>query len=107
MNLSETPEQTVSKQIQSYLDARHIYNDRLNAGKVRIGSRYIQFAKNGTPDRWCLVKGKMVFIEVKRKGKKPTPEQLERHEELRSHGAVVIVSDSLESFIESFEGVDA
>jgi hypothetical protein len=44
--------------------------------------------------------GETSFVEVKRKGEKPTPLQLIRHEELRSRGFRVIVADSLESLIE-------
>jgi hypothetical protein len=97
-------EQAISKAIQQYLDVRHIYNDRLNAGKVKVGGKYLQLAKKGTPDRFYISKGQIYFVEVKRPGEKPTKEQIERHQELRDAGAVVIVADSLDSFINQFEG---
>ncbi len=122
----EPKEQQISKSIQDYLDKRGIYNDRMNSGRVKVvkegfsggkPTRYenwLQLAKKGTPDRWCIIPpsldphglgGWLMLIEVKQRGKKPTPEQEERHQELRTAGAVVIVADSLESFIEQFERV--
>jgi hypothetical protein len=67
--------------------------------------------KTGTPDRYFLLPlhvGEMklaaaCFVEVKTRGKKPTPEQLARHQELRESGAIVIIADSLDSFIEQFK----
>jgi hypothetical protein len=123
----ELKEQPISKSIQDYLDKRGIYNDRLNSGRVQVVKMFkqkdgklkrfdtwLQLAKKGTPDRFCIIPpaldphglgGWLMFIEVKRPGKKPTPEQNERHQELRNAGAVVIVADSLESFIAQFERV--
>ena len=123
----ELKEQPISKSIQDYLDKRGIYNDRLNSGKVQVVKMFkqkdgklkrfdtwLQLAKKGTPDRFCIIPpsldpkgfgGWMMLIEVKRRGGKTSPEQLERHQELRNAGAVVIVADSLESFIRQFERV--
>jgi hypothetical protein len=96
-------EQAISKAIQQYLDVRHIYNDRLNAGKVKVASGgWMQLSKVGSPDRFYIRKGQIYFVEVKRPGEKPTKEQVERHQELRNAGAVVIVADSLDSFIKQF-----
>lgn len=108
-------EQQVSKSIQSFLDKRGIYNDRLNAGRVMVvktfrnkdGSErrfetWLQLAKKGSPDRFFILGGRIYFIEVKRKGKKPTPEQIERHDELRRAGAHIFVADSIDSFIQQF-----
>lgn len=109
-------ESNVSKAIQDFLDAHRIYNDRINSGRVEVVKKYpdkrtgvikeftnwVMLAKKGTPDRWFLVNGRMHFIEVKRRGKKPTPEQIERHDELRRAGAVIIVADSIDSFIFQF-----
>lgn len=41
--------------------------------------------------------GKVIFIEFKQLGKKPTPGQLREHEKLRNHGCLVYVIDSVES----------
>ena len=123
----EPKEQTISKSIQDYLDKRGIYNDRLNSGKVQVIKQFrqkdgnmkrfetwLQLAKKGTPDRFAIIPpaldplkrgGFVMFIEVKMKGKKPTPEQAERHRELREAGALVVVADSINEFIRKFKAI--
>lgn len=119
----EPKEGNISKSIQDYLNRRGIYNDRINSGQLEVVTtsqgkngpkeyrRWIRLAKKGTPDRFAIIPpsmdrlkrgGQIVFIEVKMRGKKPSPEQLERHEELRRSGATVIIADSLDSFIAQF-----
>lgn len=111
-------EQTVSKSIQDFLDKKSLYNDRLNAGKVQVIKQFrqkdgnikrfetwLQLCKKGTPDRFFITGGKIYFVEVKTKGKKPTPEQLERHQELRAAGAIVMVADSIDSFIRQYNEI--
>jgi hypothetical protein len=90
-------ESKIQRQIILWLEAKGWY-------VVKI----LQTTKNGWPDLQALKlddseyypKSKIIFIEVKRPGQKPTPLQLIRHEELRSRGFHVIVADSLESLIE-------
>jgi hypothetical protein len=48
------------------------------------------------PDDVFGKNGRIFFIEFKRPGKKPTPEQLLEHEEMRRHGLTVYVCDNLE-----------
>lgn len=111
----EPKEQTISKSIRSFLDARRIYNDRLNAGQVQVLKQFknkdgsiktfntwLKLCKKGTPDLYFLMAGRIYFVECKMRGKKPTEDQLERHAELRRAGAVIIVADSIDSFIEQF-----
>lgn len=115
----EPKEQAISKSIQDYLDKRGIYNDRLNSGKVQVIKQFrqkdgqmkrfetwLQLAKKGTPDRFFIIRGRIFFVEVKKRGKKPTPEQIERHDELGRAGAVVLVADSLDSFMRQFEEIE-
>ena len=47
--------------------------------------------KSGFPDLMMLKDGIASFVEVKRKGEKPRPLQLYRHEELRNAGFEVLV----------------
>lgn len=112
-------EANVSKSIEGFLNARKIYNDRLNSGKVEVRkkffdqkskkwkefSNWIQLCKKGTPDRFFIVAGRIYFVEVKQFGKKPSPDQIAKHAELRQHGATVIVSDSVEDFITQFNAL--
>ena len=111
----EPKEAGISKSIENYLDRLHIYNDRLNSGSVEVIKRFkrdgiwqerknwMRLAKKGTPDRFFIMSGRIFFIEVKMRGKVPTPEQIERHQELRRAGARIIVADSLNSFITQFK----
>ncbi len=96
-------ETSLSAQIAEYLSSRNIYNDRLQCGKIKTDrGHWITLCKTGTPDRFCIIRGQIIFIEVKKLGRQATPEQLERHEKLRSSGAVVIVADSFDFFITKF-----
>jgi hypothetical protein len=107
-------ETSLSARIADYLTKCGIYNDRLNCGvvetvkKLKEGEErrdWLHLCKTGTPDRFCIVRGYIVFIEVKRLGEKPAPEQIKRHEELRRSGAIVLVVDSFESFLKQFSAV--
>lgn len=95
-------ETALSASIAEWLDVKRIYNDRLNSGKIKSGNRMIHLCKPGTPDRFAILQGRIVFIEVKQKGKTATAEQLKRHEELRASGAFVIVADSFDDFERKF-----
>lgn len=112
LTIKETP---LSSSIAEWLDVNRIYNDRLNSGNVEVVKKFpdkngqwreyrnwIQLAKKGTPDRFAIWCGYIIFIEVKQKGKTASPEQIERHEELRRAGAHVILTDSLDDFIIQF-----
>ncbi len=63
----------------------------------REGGMALKFVSpnfNGMPDRLILIaKGKMAFVEVKSKGKKPRRLQLIRHRQLRELGFQVYVLD--------------
>jgi|SRR6185369_9727447 len=96
-------ETALSNQIAKYLSLRGFYHDRLNSGKIRIGSRVVTLCREGTPDRFCIISGRIVFVEVKQKDKKPTQAQLQRHEELKAAGAVVLVTDSFNDFEQKFK----
>ena len=100
LTVSET---AISGMVADYLDARRIYNDRLNSGMVRVGHKFIYLCKKGTPDRLAIVSGRAVYIEVKSLGKKPSADQISRHAELRAAGAFVIVADSFDSFVRRFK----
>ena len=53
----------------------------------RVGGR---FERTGVPDRMvCLPGGRVVFVELKAPGEKPTKLQRNRHRELRGFGQIV------------------
>ena len=105
LTIKETP---LSAMIAGYLDNRRVYNDRLNSGKVETkAGNYFYGCKSGTPDRFAIIRGQIVFIEVKMFGKKPTAEQNARHDELCDAGAIVLVCNSFDEFIGKFTAVRA
>lgn len=51
----------------------------------------------GVPDRICFFPGgRVVFVEVKAPGRKPTVRQEREHARLREYGQKVVVVDSIE-----------
>lgn len=49
---------------------------RVNTGAMRIDDRYVKFGAKGTPDIVGVLKGgRALYVEVKRPGKMPSPEQ--------------------------------
>lgn len=52
--------------------------------------------RNGCPDAFFFKDGCLVIMEFKVPGKKPTPQQLKRHAELRAAGFEVHVVDDPE-----------
>lgn len=60
--------------------------------------KFISASMRGLPDRIVILpQGKIFFIELKAKGKKPRPEQTRVHKLFNSLGAKVFVADSKES----------
>ena len=63
--------------------------------------KLVPLSQAGLPDRIVLFPGgRVLFVELKAPGRKPTKLQLRTHEWLRSWGFVVLVIDGM-------EGVDA
>lgn len=58
--------------------------------------KIMQTSKRGFPDRFYARKGRIVLVEYKAPGEKPTAQQLKRHSELRAQGVEVHVIDNLE-----------
>jgi len=57
--------------------------------------KFISPGNDGVPDRLvCLPGGRVLFVELKSPGKKPTPLQLKQIDFLRSLGFDVFVADS-------------
>lgn len=62
-----------------------------------IALKFVSPGFDGMPDRVVLLpKGKIAFVEVKRKGEKPRPLQASRHGMLRRLGFLVYVLDDIE-----------
>jgi len=62
-----------------------------------LAMKWVSPGNNGVPDRIVFLPGgRIVFVELKAPGKKPTALQLHQHERLRTLGQLVIVIDSKE-----------
>lgn len=56
------------------------------------------FSLAGMPDVMAIKDGRVVFLEVKQPGKRPTPVQVRRMEELEGHGCpCAVVTSRLEA----------
>lgn len=67
------------------------YAKKLNCWAVKL----VLLAGRGWPDRTCLFKGHVFFIEFKRKGKKPTDKQDEIRKKLQNIGFKYYVCDQI------------
>ncbi len=66
-----------------------------------LALKFISPSFAGIPDRLVLLpKGKIGFVEVKRKGEEPRALQLSRHKLLRKLGFKVFVLDSIDQIKE-------
>jgi hypothetical protein len=61
--------------------------------------RFIRYGVRGGADVFSIQKGRFIAVEVKRQGKKPTPDQAAFLEMVREHGGVGIWADSLEMLV--------
>lgn len=66
------------------------HRNKIIAAKMKAAGE----VKPGAPDLCIVYRGKPIFIELKAKGKKPTPLQSSAHELLTLAGALVFVSRS-------------
>lgn len=64
--------------------------------------KFVSPSNIGVPDRLVTLPGKILFVELKAPGKKPTEKQLRDHERRRALGFTVLVIDSLEGIDDAF-----
>lgn len=103
-NLSENQ---IQNAIMGLLRYKGYYVQRMNSGALRDKrDRLVRMNRAGTPDIMAFKTSivseakirmlDLLFIEVKRPGKKPTPLQIEVMKEMEEHGARCIVAHSVE-----------
>lgn len=83
---------------------------RQNTGAMAIGEgkarRFVRFGPKGQPDiQGYLKNGTALFIEVKSRTGKVTPEQKEFLERAQKHGAVAFVARDVATVFEVLDGV--
>ena len=59
-----------------------------------LSRKYTSPGRRGVPDRIAILNGHVYFVELKRPGQKPRPDQLAEHRALAKHGVKVYVLDS-------------
>jgi hypothetical protein len=85
---------------------KHLERKLVTTVKVAggIAPKFTSPGFDGMPDRLLLFpNGCVAFVEVKRRGKKPTPLQAARHGLLRGLGFKVFVLDDSEQIQQIFE----
>ncbi|WP_034652543.1 VRR-NUC domain-containing protein [Corynebacterium vitaeruminis] len=50
---------------------------------------------SGVPDRICIHRGRVIFVELKAPGRLPRPIQRHRIQQLTDHGMDVVIVDSI------------
>lgn len=71
-----------------------------------IHFKFVSPGNNGVPDRILMRDGKVIFIEFKATGERPTVLQAAQHRRLRASGMMVHVIDSIaggEKLMDTYE----
>lgn len=88
------------KMTREFQIEQHLVNQ---AAKKNFIAWKWQSSRRGVPDRIVIGNGKVVFVELKAPGEKPTKQQEHVHGLLRAQGQEVWVIDSLEGVDELIE----
>jgi hypothetical protein len=83
-----TPENKVKTKLKELLDAYSIFHWPAAASPYGVA---------GVPDRFAIVRGRCIGLEVKAPGKKPTPLQLEFGRRMQRSGALWFLIDGDEA----------
>ncbi|NLB89657.1 MAG: VRR-NUC domain-containing protein [Clostridiales bacterium] len=71
-----------------------------------LAYKFVSPGRDGVPDRICVMPdGKVLFIELKRPGEKPRPNQLKVHKDLQDRNQIVWVVDNLEDLKNKLKGL--
>ena len=90
-------EQSLQNAIITYLQHRRYWVLRVNSGAVQTKhDTFVKMGMKGCPDILAIKYGMAYWFEVKLPGKKSTPIQKARQEELRAAGCQVYEIHSLE-----------
>jgi hypothetical protein len=86
-------ETAISNDARGFLDNIDVWNTRIQSGAVELKSgRYMKLSRPGTPDR-MFADGLIAFLEIKKPGERPRPDQVEAIARLRDNGAIAFVVD--------------
>lgn len=106
----EKPEAIVSRQVRQFLEIRHWRIIRNNVTKFpSAGGKWVQVGEPGMPDfqaiKYLDATGVCVsfWVEIKRPGGKRKQHQIDWHEKESRLGAVVLTTDSIDEFADTYE----
>lgn len=91
-------ERDIQKQCLAYLTTvRGFFAWRSNTGAVSIGKRFVRFGQPGASDVLAVLPaGRLLALELKRPGCKPTPAQESWLAAVRDAGGLAIVATGLD-----------
>jgi hypothetical protein len=98
MSIRRETEGDIVRACLTYLRvARGLVAWRNNTGARKVGSRFVRWGDVGSADiLGILPGGRLLAIECKRKGNRPTPAQVAWHQMVSDAGALVIVATSVD-----------
>ena len=67
--------------------------------------KFVSPGWGGAPDRIVIRRGRVVFVEMKAPGEKPTPLQHKRHSQIEQRGIPVVVlrsEEEVQRFVEEY-----
>ncbi len=104
-------EASLSSAVAKFLDRKNIFHLRLNSGKLRVShpsgrTSWVTLCQTGTPDRFFIYRGYHVFLELKKQGEKPTPEQLAIHDQIKQSGGFVSVVTTLDDLVQLINKIE-
>lgn len=94
-----TPEGIIKNQICHWLSLRKCLFWIQQAGKIPGRINRSKFLRNGISDILGVWEGKMLAIEVKVPGKKPSPEQVQFIDDVNAAGGIAFVATSIEDVV--------
>lgn len=79
---------------------------RANTGSFEVGKRRIRAGFRGQPDVLGMLRdGRLLAVEVKRPGERPTPDQGAFLEKVRANGGVAVVATSVDDVLATLQVV--
>lgn len=87
------------RRILSTLRGLGIMAWRNHVGAAKIGNRFQRFGEPGSADLFAVARGRLIGIEVKRPGEKPTIEQAQWGKRLELAGGLYVVAHSTEEAV--------
>ena len=79
---------------ESEIEAHLVQRVKALGGEVR---KVAWVGRNGAPDRFVMLPGGCMWVELKAPGQKTKPHQQREHDRLRAMGQRVVVIDSIDA----------